>query len=257
MKDWISRAARIGYAAKGITYILIAILALQAAWGTGHAENTPGALKSVDGPPGGRIVLLLIGVGLGAYALWKLYLVYENPEDDGWGKRSTALFVAFTNGGFAFQAITLALHLGAQNSDKDQAQHWSAVALAHPSGAIAVGLAGVFVGGYGLGQFVRALRRKVDEHLRHMKIERTTKQWIIFACKFGIAARGVVFTLVGWFLMRAAVDYNPSEARDFGNVMNELRQHVWGRTGLGVVAFGLLAYAIYQFLRARFDRFPA
>ncbi|HUP89512.1 MAG TPA: DUF1206 domain-containing protein, partial [Longimicrobiales bacterium] len=94
--EWITRAARIGYAAKGITYVLIAILALQAAWGQGQAENTGGALKSVDGPDGGKILLVLIAFGLGAYALWKFYLFIANPENDGWGKRSTAIFVAFT-----------------------------------------------------------------------------------------------------------------------------------------------------------------
>lgn len=251
------RAARIGYASKGVTYVLIALLALQAAWGRGQAENTRGALQSVDGPPVGKILLLAVGVGLAAYALWKLYLVFANPENDGWGKRSTALLVAFTNGGFALQAIALGLSLGVQHSDKDQAQHWSSVVMAHPAGVFAVGAAGLCVVAYGLSQFVRALRRKVDEHLRHLDLPAHAKRAIIFACKFGIAARGVVFTLLGAFLVRAALDYNPSEAKDFGNTMNEMRQHTMGRTFLGVVAFGLFAYAVYQFMRARYDHFPA
>lgn len=249
--------ARIGYAAKGITYVLIAILALQAAWGPGSAENTRGALKSVDSGTGGKALLLLIAVGLGAYALWKLYILIFNPENDGWSKRITALFVAFTNGGFAFEAFTLAFSLSADHSDHDQAVHWSAVLMSHKAGVVAVVIAGLFAGAYGLGQFVRAMRRKVDEHLRKLKLPADAKRWIIFACKFGIAARGVVFTLLGWFLVRAAIDYDPREARDFGNTLNELRQQPMGRTMLGTVAFGLLAYAVYQFLRARFDKFAA
>lgn len=255
---WMPRLARIGYNAKGATYVLIAMLALQSALGAHtRPENTRGALRSINEAGGGKLLLILIGLGLAAYALWKLYIVLADPENDGWSKRTTALFVAFTNGGFALQAFTLGLSLGAPQSDGDQAVHWSSVLMAHRAGSIAVAIAGGFVGLYGAGQIVRALRRKVDDHLRRLQLDRTAKRWVVTACKFGIAARGVVFLLVGWFLVRAAIHVNPGEAKDFGRSLQELQQQPMGRTLLCVVAVGLLAYAVYQFLRARYDHFPA
>ncbi|MGQ0560375.1 MAG: DUF1206 domain-containing protein [Gemmatimonadota bacterium] len=73
MIGWLQRAARIGYAAKGLTYVLIALLALQAATGAGSAESTHGALQSLESPAWGKPLLLAVSLGLGSYALWKLY----------------------------------------------------------------------------------------------------------------------------------------------------------------------------------------
>jgi hypothetical protein len=252
---WMKTAARFGYLAKGFTYILIAMLAMQAATGNGSAESTPGALQSLDGAQFGHILLLAISAGLASYALWKLYVLIANPENDGWGKRITAFFVCFTNLGFAAEAFTLALSIGGPRTEGDTASHWSAVVMQQPAGRYAVAFAGLCVAGYGISQLVRALRRKVDDLLRRMKMPSDTKRWVVRACKFGIAARGVVFLLLGWFLVRAGMQTDPSKAKDFGHTLNELRQQPMGRTTLFVVAFGLLAYAGYQMLRARYQRF--
>lgn len=252
---WMENAARFGYYAKGFTYILIALLAMQAATGNGTPESTPGALQSLDGPALGEMLLLAIAAGLGSYALWKFYVLVANPEDDGWGKRSTAAIVCFTNLGFAAEAFTLSLSLGGPRTEGDPAAHWSAIVMQQPAGRYAVALAGLCVAGYGIAQIIRALRRKVDELLRSMKLRSDTKRWVILACKFGIAARGVVFVLLGWFLVRAGQQTDASEAKDFGHTLHELRQQPMGRTLLLVVAFGLLAYAGYQILRARYQRF--
>jgi hypothetical protein len=252
---WMEHAARFGYFAKGFTYVLIALLAMQAATGNGSAESTPGALQSLNDARYGHILLLAISAGLASYALWKLYILIVDPENDGWGQRITAFFVCFTNLGFAAEAFTLSLSIGGPRHQGDQASHWSAVVMQQPAGRYAVVVAGLCVAGYGISQLVRAMRRKVDDLLRKMKMPSDTKRWVVLACKFGIAARGVVFLLLGWFLVRAGLQTDPSEAKDFGHTLNELRQQPMGRTMLFVVAFGLLAYAGYQILRARYQRF--
>lgn len=252
---WLVRAARAGYAAKGLTYVLMALLALQAATSASSAASTSGALGALTTAQSGGLLLLLIGLGLASYALWKLYLAIADPERRGWNMRATALVVAFTNGGFAVEAVNLALATTPSGSDTDAAVHWSRLVIAHPVGRIAIIIIGVCFVLYGLTELWRASRRAFDRHIRHMIMAAHTKRWLMAVCKFGIAARGVVFGLVGWFLVRAAVAADASEARDFGHSLNELRQQPLGRTLLCVVAFGLFAYAIYQFLRARYQRF--
>ncbi|MGQ0560374.1 MAG: DUF1206 domain-containing protein [Gemmatimonadota bacterium] len=128
-----------------------------------------------------------------------------------------------------------------QCTEGDATVHWSAVVMAHPAGRYAVASAGLFAAGYGFSQLVRTLRRKVDEHLRRLHMPSDTKRWVVLACKFGIGARGVVFGLVGWFLVQAARESDAQEAKDFGRSLNELRQQPMGRTLLLVVALGLLA----------------
>lgn len=256
-KHWLSHAARIGYAAKGVTYVLIAILAIQSAFVGSTPESTGGALQSVDGPAGGKLLLMMIAIGLAGYAVWKIYVTFENPEDKNLGLRATAFVVALTNGGFALQAAMLAFSMGGHGADNDLAVQWSALVMSHKAGVFAVGMAGVFAATYGIAQLVRVMRRKFDDHIPRMKMPSQTKRWVVAVCKFGIAARGVVFGLIGWFLIRAAVKSNPGEARDFGHSLNELRQQPLGRTMLLVVAVGLMAYALYQFVRARYQRFAS
>lgn len=253
---WMKKAARVGYLAKGVTYVLIALLALQAAVGSGSAESTPGALQSLEGPPYGEMLLLAIALGLASYALWKFFIALTDPADDGWGKRLTALVVSFTNAGFAAEAFRLSVSWGGASHQGDQAQHWSGMVMSNKPGVIAVGIAGAFFIGYGISQLIRAFRkRKVEEQLRRMHFARDTKRWVLKACKFGIAARGVVFMLIGWFLILAAWQADPSKAKDFGHSLDELRTQPMGRSMLTVVAIGLFLYAVYQFLRARYERF--
>ncbi|MGQ0816056.1 MAG: DUF1206 domain-containing protein [Gemmatimonadota bacterium] len=100
---------------------------------------------------------------------------------------------------FAAEAFSLSLKFGGPRTEGDPTVHWSAVVMAHPAGKYAVGAAGLLAAAYGVSQLVRALRRKVADHLRRLKMPSDTKRWVVLASKFGIAARGVVFMLVGWF----------------------------------------------------------
>ena len=99
------------------------------------------------------------------------YVPLAQLNEEGWGSSRSIFLIARTEG--------------------DPAAHWSAIVMQQPAGRYAVGIAGLCVAGYGIAQIVRALRRKVDDLLRSMKLRSDTKRWVILACKFGIAARGV------------------------------------------------------------------
>ena len=252
----VARFARTGYVAKGVTYLLMGLLALRAALGYGSAANTSRAMTALDGPLIGKIALSLIALGLAAYALWKLYEGLANPEDDSWNQRVGAVFIAFVNGGLAVQAALLVVRTARGSSTRDQAVQWSARAMELPMGRWALGAVGLSIAGYGLWQLYRGVVSKLDSQLRLRRMDEEARGPAVLASRFGIAARGFVFVLIGIFVAKAALERDASEASDFGHSMERLQEQPYGSWLLGVVAVGLFAYAVYEFLRAKYRQIP-
>jgi hypothetical protein len=247
----IPRFARAGYIAKGTTYLLMGFLAFRSAFGQGSAANTRRALAALNGPLVGRIAVALVAAGLGAYALWRIYVAIANPEDDGVLQRIGIGAAGLVNAGIAVQAALLALHAGSREGT-DQAAHWSEVVMRYPYGSEIVMLAGASLALYGCWQIIRAIRAKLDSALQLAPMKRDLRKAAVTVSRFGIAARGLVFILLGLFIIDAARDADPADAKDFGHTLQTLHEKPYGALLLGSIAIGLLAYALYEFVRARY-----
>ena len=68
----------------------------------------------------------------------------------------------------------------------------------------------------------------------------------------GHLARGVVFGLIGFFLVRAAWQYDPQEAVGLDGALSKVVRADYGDTLLGFVAAGLIAYGLYCYVEARY-----
>src|SRR5689334_10736065 len=81
---WVEQLARLGFAAKGVVYVVVGALAAQAAAGVGgDTTDTHGALEHVLEAPFGRIGLAVIALGLAGYALWAFVQAALDVDDDG------------------------------------------------------------------------------------------------------------------------------------------------------------------------------
>jgi hypothetical protein len=250
-KNAIQTFARIGYLAKGVVYMLIAALAAGAALGSGRAGDSREAISAVNDKPFGKVMLAVIGFGLLAYVFWRWYSGIANPED-----RKPALRVAYVatglvNFGIAVEALRLAFSNGNGNTG-NQAPHWTAEAMSKPFGVWLVAAGGAAFAGYGIAQIIRALRSKLDKQLRLGEIEPDTRIWVRRSARIGIAARGIVFGVIGGFLVKAALEHDPSEARDLGASLQAVQQQPFGKYLLGGIAAGLFLYGCYNFVRARY-----
>jgi hypothetical protein len=108
--------------------------------------------------------------------------------------------------------------------------------------------------GYGLYQLYRAYRAKLSKELDLSPLSPDAATWVVRLARFGMAARGVVFSIVGWFLIRAAMQRDASEAGGLDEALATLERQAHGRWLLGATALGLVAYALYQFVNARYRR---
>jgi TRAP-type uncharacterized transport system fused permease subunit len=109
-----------------------------------------------------------------------------------------------------------------------------------------VGIAGLIVIGIGLSQVMKGLRPDFERQFQAYALSSSQRTWIDRLGKFGTAARGVVFTMIGFFLFMAAYHKDPHQAQGIDGVLTALLHQPSGPWLLAVVALGLIAFGIYS-----------
>ena len=259
---WVEKLARLGYATKGAVYGLIGVLAVMAAFSSkGKTTDTQGALHTIAGQPFGQILLIVVAVGLIGYALWRIIEAWKDPDhkgDDAKGiaTRAGYLFSGLVYGSLAFNAALLAFGSGGGGGGNSK-QDWTARVMQQPFGRWLVGVAGAIIIGIGLYKIYRAYKVKFRKKLNLRELDRNQEQWVVNICRFGITARGVVFMLLGFFVLQAAYNSNPDKVRGLDGALQTLARQPYGKFLLGIVALGLVAYAIYMIVQSRYRSFKA
>ena len=256
---WIERLARAGYVAYGVVYALVGVLAVQAALGggVGKTASQEGALRQVLLAPFGRVLLGMIVIGLLAYAGWRLIQGILDPEDEGRDAKGIAKRVDHVLNGLFHAALAFSaagLALGSGTGGGGSPDDWTARLLAQPFGRWLAVIAGAVVVGAGLYQFYKAYIADFRDELKLGAMSARTKAWTTRSGRLGFAARGVVFGVVGVFLIQAALQTDPDEARGLGGALETLARQPFGPHLLGAVALGLVAYGVFMFVVARYRR---
>jgi hypothetical protein len=251
--EWLARA---GFAARGLIYGIIGILALELALGVGgEATNQQGALKTIARQPFGKVLLILVAVGLGGYALWRLLhsLLGHGPESfDSTFDRVAAFASGLVYGGLCWIALEIAL--GSTGSGSGNAGKTTSKVLTLPAGTWLVGIAGGVLIAVGLYQGYRGISKDFLEDARTERMSARVRSWIAWIGLFGHLARMVVFVLVGVFLVKAALDFDAAKAVGLDGALAKLARSAYGPFLLGVVAAGLVAFGVYSLSDARYRR---
>ena len=259
-RNWLVPLGRLGYAAIGLVYVLIGVLAVQAAVGQGGDTTDPaGALGHVIQAPFGRLLLAVVAIGLVGYALWRMLQATLDTERQGTQLKGIVArcgyaIAAFTYAGLALSAVAM-LTSGAPQPGEDQsAQDRTAWLLSQPYGAWVVVLAGLAFIGVGLNQFVLAWRGTLDRQLQTRDMDVRLREIVSVAARLGNTARGIAFGLIGAFLVLAGVQARPDEARGLGGALNSLAQQPFGPWLVGLVGLGLIGYGVHMLVAARYRR---
>lgn len=251
---WIEPLARAGYTARGGVFLLVGALAVLAALGSGgDTTDTRGALASLPDSAIGTVILGAVALGLASYAVWSLVRAVKDPERDGAAKRAFFGLTAVIYASLAFEAGRMALS-GARSDGSDTARHWSATLMEQPLGQWLLGGAGLAIALYGVQQLVHARRVELDDQLALDSLSARARTWVVRVGRAGLASRGVVFTIIGAYVVTAAVEAQPSEARGLDGTLDLLARTPWL---LLLIATGLAAYGVYNLVRARYRRIPS
>ena len=250
--EWLSRA---GFVARGLIYGIIGILAIKLALGAGgKTTNQQGALETIARQPFGKVLLILVAIGLAGYALWRLLraLLGHGPEDsDSTFERVAAFASGIVYAGLCAIAVEILLGSGGSSGNANKT---TAGVFGWPAGTWLVGIAGAVLVGVGLYQGYRGLSKDFLKDSKTEQMSPGVKKWIEWIGTFGHLARMVVFCLVGAFLINAAIDYNPNKAVGLDGALAKIADASYGPFLLGIVAAGLIAFGVYSLTDARYRR---
>lgn len=263
MNSKIKKVARTGFVAKGTVYAIVGILTFMAAFNMG-AQKTGrlGVLKFLDEQAFGNVLLILIGLGLACYATWRFIQSTQDPENIGDDTKGLAKRIAFFLSALLYLGLGVLAVLrvfgsrGGSTSGGSSASVQQSSWLASETGLIVIGIAGAGIAIAGFFQFVKAYKNDYAKKFNLSSLnEEKRRETIKHTAKFGLSARGVIFLIIGFFALQASFNSNPSNIKTTREVFSFIQESSYGAWLLGLVAAGLIAYAVYMFLMAKYRRF--
>lgn len=255
---WIEGLARAGLVARGVLYGIVGMLALQVAFGRRTQQpDKNGALAAVAHQPLGKVLLAAVAVGFAGYALWRLLSAFIDAEQagngaGGWAKRAGDLGRGVLYA--TFFVTTVRLITGSSGDDRTNEADLTAKVMRAPWGRVLVALVGLAIIGAGLYNGYRALSEKYQKKLRTGQMSASVRRWVTGIATVGLASRMVVFFLIGGFLVKAAVRYDPRQAVGVDGALERLAARPHGPWLLALVAVGLFTFGLYSLVEARYRR---
>jgi hypothetical protein len=249
---WYEWLARIGLVAKGVSYGILGVLAIEVALGTGgKTTSRTGALAALAQHPLGKILLIVLAIGFASYALWRVIQAFaeraDDPDAEGeakkWGTRAGYLGRAAIYAGLAYACIKI-LTGSHEESQNSEARQRTAQILDWPAGRWIVAAGGLVIIGVGLWNLYRGVTQKFEEKWRG-GMGRSAKKWGAWIGTAGHIARAVVFVLIGLFITKSAIDYDPKEAIGLDGALQKLAEQTYGSWLLAITAAGLIAYGVF------------
>lgn len=250
--EWL---ARLGLLCRGLIWLIIGVLAVQVALGRNDRVDKNGALAAIKDKPLGELLLVVLVIGFFGYAAWRLLegAVGHRDQEKGrkrWTKRGSSLF---RGGVYLFLAGSTAKYL-ITGGGNDKTQPITARVMAQTGGRTLVFLvgAGIVIGG--LAMVVRAFRQKFEDNLDTGTMPGRLRSATSVIGTTGLASRGLVFVLIGAFLVKAAVEFDPENAKGLDASVKTVASQPFGRVVLFAAAVGLVAFALWSWIEARYRK---
>jgi len=258
MNNNIKKIARTGLVAKGIIYAIIGILTFLAAINMGGQKA--GKLKVLDfleKQTFGNLLLIIIGIGLLCYAFWCIFQSIKDPENIGSQKKGKIKRTGFFISGLLYLGVGIFAFISAFGSSSGSGESGKKNSLlASDFGLVTLGIVGVIIIGVGIYQFTKVNKDKFEKYFSSKALSEKKRRKIIYNTAYlGLASRGVIFLIIGFFAVKASVSSDPEKIKTTSDVFSFLEKSFYGSWLLGIVAIGMVAYAIYTFMLAKYRRF--
>ncbi|TDB63733.1 DUF1206 domain-containing protein [Arundinibacter roseus] len=257
-RRWITLAARIGLVAIGIVYSLIGILTLSAAFDLGRSGtkgNVSQVLDWLQAQPLGQVLLGLITVGMLCYSLWRVIQAIYDTDNKGNSIQGLAIRASFLSYGLVYGSFTFyaaQLLLGTSKGVENTRQTVAYELLTRPFGQWMLGIVALFTLGTGIYQIYLSLSGDYRRIVQESPLDTPVQEMLIKTGKIGYIARGLVWLVLGYFLIEAAIQVDASEAGDSDAALDFMERE-YGSLPLALVSLGLVCYGVFMFVRARFQ----
>ena len=217
-------------------------------------------LELLGGSAVGRLFMVVIIVALLAYAGWSLIRAVYDPLHRGDKPAGIAARVGFAFSGLNYAALAVfaagLLLGGSKSGGGDAVQKLVAWGLKLPAGSVIVMIAGGIAILGGIGQFVQAYKATFRKDLKREQMTRAERDAVDGLGRFGMVARGVIFGIVGVFVLIAGLHRDAADAHSFGPAFQAIAREPLGHVLLAVVALGFVALGLHSWANAVWVRMP-
>ena len=243
---------RLGYAARGIVYLMLGWIALS----SGKALPASATVQAIDDLPGGAPLLAAFIIGLFGYGLYKLYTAALDLDGEGSDAKGTVTRIAYAGAGLAYWtlAILAAVQLfgseaGASLAGRASGSGGVGQDVAQGVGDVAGGNLLLVVAGL-LTLAIAAVQFTIAYKAEFMEKMAGTPRLVRPAGQVGYAARALIIAIVGYFAVKAGIDGD--RVRNFGDALAVVRDS--HQALFKLIAAGLMLFGLVSLMMARYGR---
>lgn len=248
-----------GYTTKGVIYVLIGGFAVASIVGIAAGTAGPkGVIEWIGTNPFGQVLLGLTGLGLLAYALLRWYTAVFDRKNEGTDAKGITKRIAWAISGTSYGVLAVfafrQLFGGNGGSGGMDKQDMISRLLEPAYGQWLVGIVAVIFGGVACYQLYRAVTDKHMKHIEGQRVSDEVEDTFRRTGRVGLIARFVVFGIIAYFLLRAALSASAGKFKGTAEAIASLKSNDYGSSLVIIVGVGLIAYGLFMFVRARYER---
>lgn len=233
----------LGLVAYGLVYLLVALIAVQLAFGKAPKEATQqGALEELAGTPFGHLLLWVVAIGLFLLVVWRVIEL-------GWGHLVLRRKVSSVGRAIVYLVLGVSavkVAVGAGGSSSGSQRTMSARLMSHPAGRVLIVGVGVVIIGIACYQLYKAVTKRFTEDLVG-----GVPEFTILLGRIGYAAKGIAFLVMGGMFCWAAISYDPQKAGGLDTALHTIKDQPFGTVLLTVLAIGIACFGLYCFIWSR------
>jgi Domain of Unknown Function (DUF1206) len=260
-RDWKEPIGRLGLVGQGVVATIIGLLAIRIAVGDkDEAATSEGAVAWLAHQPLGKFLLVALTVALFALALWRfLCAVMGDPVEGSEPKdrlKYAVLGVVYLLLAITTLGVTIANWTGSGDSAQNEesgdegSQQAASTLFEWPAGRWLVGILGVAVIAYaGYNFYKQVVNKQFVERL-----DAGEGSWVVRLGLMGYTAQSLVYAVVGYLFVQAAIAFKSTTAKGPSGALIELGDTLWGKVLLWIIALGLLAYGMFCIAEAKYRK---
>jgi hypothetical protein len=260
-RDWKEPIGRLGLVGQGVVATIVGLLAIRIAVGEkGEAATSDGAVAWLAKQPFGKFLLVALTVALFALALWRfLCALMGDPVEGSEPKdrvKYAALGIVYLLLAITTLGVTIANWTGSGDtqpkaeSGDEGSQKATSTLFDWPAGRWLVGLLGVAVIAYaGYNFYKQVITKKFAERL-----DADDGSWVVRLGLIGYTAQSLVYAVIGYFFIQAAIAFKSRTAKGPSGALIELADTGAGKILLWAIAIGLFAYGIFCISEAKYRK---
>jgi len=258
---FVKRLAEFGFYTKGFLFIVIGVLAILVALGdrSGRLADANGALTLIAQYTYGNILLIIFTAGAFGHGAWNILRGVADVDNagvnfQGISKRVIAVSVGLFYFFLAWTAWTIVLTNQVSVENGTLQKTLTGIILALPLGAVVVFVIGLSVIGAGINECYRGITGKFQEDFRLRELQGGKRKVVTALGAVSFTARAVIFGLMGYFFITAAIESDPNAAMGIDGALRTLGQNYYGKMLLFIAATGVICHGVLSLYEARYRR---